>query len=186
MATSHRQAPLVGSDHISGWHIGNTIETFDLCHILGDPELALHKIESLFFHIRDIHKFPHLSRWEHGHHFQMNGFPLKVEQVPSLYPWVQSKGWGVQAVARPRSDINYYQLLMFLFNELSRTPMRPPCTHESHNQVESLTRDLRRPYEASKARTWTTLSTLIGVCQQAGSYHNLYVWFVVPDVEVLG
>ena len=179
MATSHRQAPLVGSDHISGWHIGSTIETFDLCHILGDPELALHKIESLFFHLRDIHKFPHLSRWEHGHHFQMNGFPLKVEQVPSLYPWVQSKGWGVQAVARPRSDINYYQLLMFLFNELSRTPMRPPC----HNQVESLTRDLRRPYEA---RTWTTLSTLIGVCQQAGSYHNLYVWFVVPDVEVLG
>ena len=89
-------------------------------------------------------------------------------------------------MARPRLDINYYQLLMFLFNELSRTPMRPPCTHESHNQVESLTRDLRRPYEASKARTWTTLSTLIGVCQQAGSYHNLYVWFVVPDVEVLG
>ena len=82
-------------------------------------------------------------------------------------------------MACPRSDINYYQLLMFLFNELSRTPMRPPC----HNQVESLTRDLRRPYEA---RTWTTLSTLIGVCQQAGSYHNLYVWFVVPDVEVLG
>ena len=31
-------------------------------------------------------------------------------------------------MARPRSDINYYQLLMFLFNELSRTPMRPPCT----------------------------------------------------------
>ena len=89
-------------------------------------------------------------------------------------------------MACPRSDINYYQLLMFLFNELSRTPMRPPCTHESHNQVESLTRDLRRPYEASEARTWMTLSTLIGVCQQAGSYHNLYVWFVVPDVEVLG
>ena len=85
-------------------------------------------------------------------------------------------------MARPRS--NYYQLLMFfLFNELSRTTMRPHCTHESHNQVESLTRDLRRPYEA---RTWTTLSTLIGVCQQAGSYHNFYVWFVVPDVEILG
>ena len=111
MATSNRQAPLVGSDHISRWHIGNPKETFDLFHILGDPELALHKIESLFFHIRDIHKFPHLSRWEHGHHFQMNGFSLKVEQVPSLYPWVQSKGWGVQAMARPRS--NYYQLLMF-------------------------------------------------------------------------
>ena len=88
-------------------------------------------------------------------------------------------------MARPRS--NYYQLLMFfLFNELSRTTMRPHCTHESHNQVESLTRDLRRPYEGSEARTWTTLSTLIGVCQQAGSYHNFYVWFVVPDVEILG
>ena len=125
------------------------------------------------------------SRWEHGHHFQMNGFSLKVEQVPSLYPWVQSKGWGVQAMARPRS--NYYQLLMFfLFNELSRTTMRPHCTHESHNQVESLTRDLKRPYEGSEARTWTTLSTFIGVCQQAGSYHNFYVWFVVPDVEILG
>ena len=88
-------------------------------------------------------------------------------------------------MARPRS--NYYQLLMFfLFNELSRTTMRPHCTHESHNQVESLTRDLRRPYEGSEARTWTTLSTLIDVCQQAGSYHNFYVWFVVPDVEILG
>ena len=34
----------------------------DLYHISGDPELAKDKIESLFFHIRDIHQFPHLSR----------------------------------------------------------------------------------------------------------------------------
>ena len=91
------------------------------------------------------------------------------------------KPWLVQGQTLIIVDYWY-----FSSNELSRTPMHPPCTHESHNQVESLTRDLRRPYEGSEARTLTTLSTLIGVCQQAGSYHNLYVWFVVPDVEVLG
>ena len=125
MATSHRQAPLVGSDHISGWHIGNTIETFDLCHILGDPELALHKIESLFFHIRDIHKFPHLSRWEHGHHFQMDGFSLKVEQVSACTHECSQRGeefkpWLVQG--QTSIIINYWCFCLMNFQEL-------PCAH---------------------------------------------------------
>ena len=40
----------------------NLKEKLVLHHITGDAELALQKIESLFYHIRDIHEFPHLSR----------------------------------------------------------------------------------------------------------------------------
>ena len=34
--------------------------------------------------------------------------------------------------------------------------------------------------------SWIVTNKYLALVTEAGSYHNLYVWFVVPDVEVLG
>jgi len=54
----------------------------------GDAELALQKIESLFYHIRDIHEFPHLSRFPAcTHDHAQRGDELKPWFVAGSRPY---------------------------------------------------------------------------------------------------
>ena len=84
-------------------------EKLVLHHITGDAELALQKIESLFYHIRDIHEFPHLSRWKNLRTtFKVRewtfgpGGPL-MSQIPK---WDQSAKVLILFVPNPREILH--------------------------------------------------------------------------------